>query len=198
MASQEVLSALDKLHKELDKLEPAIKHVETAQQITQSVKGIPQKHLDLLKEIKEEDTKYKNQLRELFTLELAKITKEHQVLNNITADIQTHVKTEQKALGDLKESVLAYHDKVEEINFPERFIKLESNLNELAKVVKILQNNLDKMDQNNANRSKDISLKLQEASVAFETANKKQQLLNYVTWVLIIVTSLVATYTSIG
>ena len=36
MASKEVLNALETLHRELEKLEPAIKHVETAQQITET------------------------------------------------------------------------------------------------------------------------------------------------------------------
>ena len=55
MASNEVLKALEALRKELDKLEPAIKHVETAQQVTETVKNIPQKHIDLINEVKESD-----------------------------------------------------------------------------------------------------------------------------------------------
>ena len=48
MASELVLKALDNLHRELERLEPAIKHVETAAEVTKIVKEIPQKHINLL------------------------------------------------------------------------------------------------------------------------------------------------------
>ena len=62
MKSPEVLQALETLHREIEKLEPAIRHVEMAEQVTQSVKQIPQKHLEFLKEVKSNDEKHKEEL----------------------------------------------------------------------------------------------------------------------------------------
>ncbi len=70
MLSQEVLTALESLHREIERLEPAIKHVETAQQVTQTVKAIPQKHLEFLQEVKGNDAKHKDELKNLFAKEL--------------------------------------------------------------------------------------------------------------------------------
>ena len=77
MASQEVLTALESLHREIEKLEPAIKHVETAQKVTQTVKEIPQKHVELLNEVKSNDAKHKDELKNLFAMELSSVVKEN-------------------------------------------------------------------------------------------------------------------------
>lgn len=54
MASQEVTKALEELHLQLNRLEPAIRHVEAAEQVTQMVKTIPEKHIALMEEVKAE------------------------------------------------------------------------------------------------------------------------------------------------
>lgn len=87
MPSQEVLTALESLHREIEKLEPAIRHVETAQQVTQTVKAIPQKHVELLQEVKTSDAKHKEELKTLFAKELSGFTAKNRKLQKITAEI---------------------------------------------------------------------------------------------------------------
>jgi hypothetical protein len=128
MASPEVISALETLHREIEKLEPAIKHVETAQQITKVVKSIPQKHVDLLNELKSEDIKLKDDLKTLFTTEISIITDENKNLQKTTSEIQNQVKLEMEALSYLKDTVEAFHERVQKINFPERMDKLDANV----------------------------------------------------------------------
>ena len=79
MASPEVLTALETLHREIEKLEPAIKHVEMALLVTQTVKEIPHKHVELMEEVKDNDTKHKNELKNLFTKELSSISEENKL-----------------------------------------------------------------------------------------------------------------------
>ena len=61
MASEKVLQSLETLHRELEKLGPAIEHVETAKKIAESVKDIPQKHFELIKSVKETDENFKKE-----------------------------------------------------------------------------------------------------------------------------------------
>ena len=91
MASQEVITALESLHREIEKLEPAIKHVETAQQVTQTVKAIPQKHVELLTEVKNNDAKHKEELKNLFAKELSGFTAENKKLQKTTTEIQLFI-----------------------------------------------------------------------------------------------------------
>ena len=202
MASQEVLTALESLHREIEKLEPAIKHVETAQQVTQTVKAIPQKHVELLQEVKSNDAKHKDELKNLFAKELSGFTEENKKLQKTTTEIQQQVKLEQEALAKLKETVQSFHERVEKINFPERLDKLDANLAGIMAAIQSVQSRLDGLERNISDRLRDMQdyqketratlqsgLELTKTALqtAVDTAAKKQQTLTYITWALVVV-----------
>ena len=202
MASQEVLTALESLHREIEKLEPAIKHVETAQQVTQTVKAIPQKHVELLQEVKSNDAKHKDELKNLFEKELSGFTEENKKLQKITTEIQQQVKLEQEALAKLKETVQSFHERVEKINFPERLDKLDANVAGIMAAIQSVQSRLDGLERNISDRLRDMQDYQKETRAALQsgleqtktalltavdTAAKKQQTLTYITWALVVV-----------
>ena len=202
MASQEVLSALETLHREIEKLEPAIKHVEMAQLVTQTVKAIPQKHVELLKEVKSNDAKYKEELKTLFAKELSSFTEENKKLQKTTTEIQQQVKLEQEALTKLKETVKSFHERVEKINFPERLDKLDANVAGIMSAAQAIQGRLDIVERNISDKIRDMHDYQKETratqqsgleqlkttlQTALDTTAKKQQILTYITWVLFII-----------
>lgn len=193
MPSEEVLTALESLHRELEKLEPAIKHVETAQQITQTVKGIPQKHVELLEELKDSDTKHKGELKDLFTNELIGITDENKKISKTTTEIQLQVKTEQELLSKLKDTIQEYYKRIENVNFPERLDKLDANIAGIMSAIQAVQSRLDGLERNIIDRLKDILDNQKEANSRILTnitsSSKKQQFSNYVTWLIIIISA---------
>lgn len=90
MASDKVIQSLETLHRELDKLSPAIEHVKTAQRISETVKDIPNKHLELLKSVKESDENFKKQLKEQLKSEADKVSSEvKQIIQNLK-ETQNH------------------------------------------------------------------------------------------------------------
>lgn len=204
MASQEVLLALDSLHRELEKLEPAIKHVETAQQVTEIVKGIPQKHLDFLEEITKADSNFKNGLQKIFEREIKVLITENKKLAETTSEIQEQVKLEQVALSKLKDTVQSFHDRVESINFPERLDKSDARIVGIMEAILLVQSRLDCLDsleRNISNRLKDILYYQEETRSVLQStieqskssilssineSSKNQKLLMYITWGLII------------
>src|SRR5690606_19042911 len=201
MASQEVLTALESLHREIEKLEPAIKHVETAQQVTQTVKAIPQKHVALLQEIKNNDAEHKEELKTLFAKELSGFTEENKRLQKTTTDIQQQVKLEQEALAKLKETVQSFHERVEKINFPERLDKLDANVAGIMAAIQSVQSRLDGLERNIVDRLREMHDYHKETRATFQsaveqsktalqtsvdTAAKKQQTFTYITWALIV------------
>lgn len=202
MASQEVLTALESLHREIEKLEPAIKHVETAQQVTHTVKAIPQKHVELLQEVKSNDAKHKDELKNLFEKELSGFTEENKKLQKTTTEIQQQVKLEQEALVKLKETVQSFHERVEKINFPERLDKLDANVAGIMAAIQSVQSRLDGLERNISDRLRDMQDYQKETRAALQsgleqtktalltavdTAAKKQQTLTYITWALVVV-----------
>ena len=202
MASQEVITALESLHREIEKLEPAIKHVETAQQVTQTVKAIPQKHVELLTEVKNNDAKHKEELKNLFAKELSGFTEENKKLQKTTTEIQQQVKLEQEALGKLKETVQSFYERVEKINFPERLDKLDANVAGIMAAIQSVQSRLDGLERNISDRLRDmqdyqketraaLQSGLEQTKTALQTAvdaaAKKQQTFTYITWALVVV-----------
>ena len=200
MPSNEVLTALETLHHEIEKLEPAIKHVETAQQVTQTVKAIPQKHLELLQEVKNSDAKHKDELKTIFANELSAITEENKKLQENTTAIQHQVRLEQEALAKLKEIVHSFHERVEKINFPERLDKLDANVAGIMAAIQSVQSRLDGLERNLVDRLRDmqdyqkdtragLQNMLEQSKVSLQAvvnaSAKKQQTLTYITWILI-------------
>ena len=206
MASQEVITALETLHREIEKLEPAIKHVETAQQVTQTVKAIPQKHVELLQEVKSNDAKHKDELKNLFAKELSGFTEENKELQKTTTEIQQQVKLEQEALAKLKETVQSFHERVVKINFPERLDKLDANVADIMAAIQSVQSRLDGLERNIFDRLRDLQdyqketratlqSGLEQLKIALQTkvdtAAKKQQTLTYITWMLMVVLAII-------
>jgi chromosome segregation ATPase len=202
MASQEVLTALETLHREIEKLEPAIKHVEMAQLVTQTVKAIPQKHMELLQEVKSNDAKHKDELKNLFAKELSDFTVENKKLQKTTTEIQQQVKLEQEDLAKLKETVQSFHLRVEKINFPERLDKLDANVAGIMAAIQSVQSRLDALERNITDRLRDMQDYQKETrttlqssfeqsktdlQIAVNSAAKKQQMLILIIWVLSVI-----------
>ena len=178
MASQQVLIALEELHQELNKLEPAIKHIETAQLVTKMVKDIPKKLLEI-----------SNDLKVLFSEELKVITVENKKISKTTSDIQEVVKVEIEEINKSRKVIAAFHEKVLQINFPERLDKLDANVSGLMAAIHSTQSRLDNIERNLSDKMRDLSDKQKEEMLSmrnFMVASAKKQKNNtYITWVLI-------------
>lgn len=198
MASQEVITALETLHREIEKLEPAIKHVEMAQLVTETVKTIPQKHVALLEEISKSDARYKEELKDLIEKVLLNLANENGNLQKTTSEIQKQAKLELDALGKLKEKVMSFHEKVEKINFPERLDKLDANVAGIMAAVQSVQSRLDSLERNITDRLKDIQEYQKETRVTLESRLEQSvtslKTLSYITMVVVIVAALIITF----
>jgi len=202
MASEKVIIALDLLHKELEKLEPAIKHIETAQMVTQIVKEIPEKHIDLLKSLKEEGDNHKEELKKIFKAELSKLGDENKKLTETTTVIQKDVKSELEAVGKVNSTVKNFHDGVEKINFPDRLDKVDASVAGMMAAVQAIQSRLDLVERNISDKLKEMghvqsfnSTQIKEEIVELK---KKQFYQSMVTWVLIALSLIVLTIMNRG
>lgn len=202
MASKDVILALETLHREIEKLEPAIKHVEMAQTIIGKFKEVPQKHVELLQEIKNDDKGHKEELKSLFVRELALFTDENKILQATTAEIQRRVVDEQQELSKLRETLQSFHDRIEKINFPERLDKLDANVAGIMAAIQSVQSRLDSLERNVTDRLKDLADYQKETRVSYNAtleqtkatiitiinkSSKNQMVLSYITLGLLIV-----------
>jgi uncharacterized phage infection (PIP) family protein YhgE len=176
--------------------------VETAQQVTQTVKAIPQKHVELLTEVKNNDAWHKQELKDLFAKELSGFTDENKKLQKTTTEIQQQVKMEHEALAKLKETVQSFHERVDKINFPERLDKLDANVAGIMAALQSVQSRLDGLERNISDRLRDMQDYQKETraailnsleqtktalKMAVDATGKRQQTFTYITWSLVVV-----------
>lgn len=190
MPSPEVLAALEGLHQELEKLQPAIKHIAIAETVTETVKEIPQKHLELVDAIKQESLSHKNSLRSQFEEELKKLSVQNEKAVHSTLEIQQQVKLEQQALEKLKDQVQAFHDKVDRISFPERLDKVDATVSGIMAAIQATQSRLDNIERNITDRMKEAIQTQKESTMTIKetqkASNNKVVIFFIITWVLII------------
>lgn len=206
MPSQEVLAALDKLHREIEKLEPAIRHVESAQEVTRIAGGIPARHLELLNALRDADTQHKSELLSAFHEELSSLTNENVVLQRVTGSMQEQVQSELDELAALRDTVSAYYERIEKINFPERLDKLDASVAGLMAATQAIQSRLDGLERNLSDRISGLHDFEKETrnlvlagllennttlKVGFDKFSKSQQIQNVVTWVLLVIAMLI-------
>ena len=193
MASEKVLQSLETLHRELEKLGPAIEHVETAKKIAETVKDIPQKHFELIKSVKETDENFKKELKEQLKSEAAKITVEVNKILLSFKDTQGMLKAEIIDLDKLKKTIKDFHIEIVRINFPERLDKMDANVAGIMAAVQAIQGRLDLLERNLADRlkdnqelQKDMKLEIKnllDQNMIFQEKNaKKHQINTYISW----------------
>jgi hypothetical protein len=163
MPSPEVLTALEGLHRELERLEPAIKHVETAHEVTRAVKLIPEKHVALIESLKLDNDTYKESLSLLFSAKLSSLSAETEKLILTTREMQSGIQAEHDSLTKLKEQIAGFHDKVERINFPERLDKLDATVSGIMSAVQATQSRLDNIERHLTDRLSDLSKSQEKA-----------------------------------
>jgi hypothetical protein len=197
MASEKVLQSLETLHRELEKLGPAIEHVETAKKIAETVKDIPQKHFELIKSVKETDENFKKELKEQLKSEASKITVEVNKIILSFKDTQGMLKAEIIDLDKLKKTIKDFHIEIVRINFPERLDKMDANVAGIMAAVQAIQGRLDLLERNLADRlkdnqelQKDMKLEIKnllDQNMIFQEKNaKKHQINTYISWSILI------------
>lgn len=173
MASEQVLTALEKLHNELSSLTPAIRHVEMAEQVTKAFQPIPAMHLRLVEQIKEEDADFKKSL------------------SDSAAEIQQQVKKEQQYLAELKDRVNNYYDKLERIAFPERLDKLDNSVSSVVLAIQSTQNRIENLERNLTDRIKEGAEQQRQMHATLQetisNATRKQRVTANITWTIMVV-----------
>jgi len=128
MSSQPVIEALDKLHKELLQLQPAIRHIEAAQSVTEQAKAIPGLQVSFMDNLQKSDSRYKDQLLRVFKEGLIELGNGHEIITNKTSVLNDSIAIEIEQINLLINSMQTFQNKVDEIDFPERLQQIESTV----------------------------------------------------------------------
>lgn len=205
MPSKEVLTALQELHEELEKLEPAIRHIEAAEQVTRTVKEIPERHKKLIEEINQTDKAHKQELKVLLQNHSNTLISEIKRTIESNDSIQAIIRTQLVSIEKLRVTIESFHERIERIKFPERLDKLDATVSGIMVAVQAIQSRLDLVERNLTDRLKDLSVlyksnhdilnkRFDEIMSATIKLNKRRDVMTFVTWILIILGSAVIFY----
>lgn len=147
MPSPEVLESLQKLQDELNKLEPAIKHVETAVEISNTVRTIPEKHLELLESIKKADKKFKDELSEVFREKVNDIEEVNKVTLDQVRSLAEVISQYHTKLTELRDQIEVYFEWIKSINFPDRLDKIDNSINAINIGIQNIQTRLSDVER---------------------------------------------------
>lgn len=171
----ELQQEFENLIDELEKLRPLVKHAEMVEEAIQVVRGIPQKHIDLINEIQEFDLKHKEILEKIFSNDLISLKNETNKNLNTTTELQSLVLEEISDLGKLKETIRDFYHRIGKIHLQQRLNNIESNLNEIITSVNSLQDSFDLIESKIAEQMNILSNTQNEILTKMYALNKRQQ-----------------------
>jgi chromosome segregation ATPase len=128
MASTEVINALNNLQKELDRLEPALQHIEATIKVTNLVKEIPNKHLEFVTLLNELDKSLKGDLVKYFRDEVEIIKNSNSAVADNIGNLLNRLNAHVDKIAGLNNQIESFHNRVEKINFPERLDKVDATV----------------------------------------------------------------------
>jgi chromosome segregation ATPase len=128
MASTEVINALNNLQKELDRLEPALQHIEATIKVTNLVKEIPNKHLEFVTLLNELDKSLKSDLVKYFRDEVQIIKNSNSAVADNIGNLLNRLNEHVDKIAGLNNQIESFHNRIEKINFPERLDKVDATV----------------------------------------------------------------------
>lgn len=208
MASEKVLQSLETLHRELEKISPAIEQINLAREAAEMVKEIPKIHLELVNELKKmdlelkedlkkQDLAYKNDLKSDFKKNIDTVFEEGRKIYAASKEIQDETKIRLKELEKLLNGIKNLYEKINSINFPERLDKMDANVAGIMAAVQAIQGRLDLLERNIADKlkdnqefQKDMKLEIKnlfDQNMIFQEKNaKKHQINTYISWSILV------------
>lgn len=170
--NEQITSALEKLHSDLNELAPAIEHVKMAESVTKLVSEIPKKHIALLSEIEKVQKEYKSSFKAIVESETKGLFDEHKI-------IIKEIKKEQERINELISNVQNYINSIEEylkninaIDFPTRLNSIDNDISSISSASNNLQGSVNNLQQTITDMQKASILNMSELKLDIERFSK--------------------------
>lgn len=182
MASQLVLDQLQKLHKELDRVQPALKQVELAQTVIEQAKKISEGYGDFTTRLEEQEAAFKEKLTTELNQRADALHKEVDAVIQSANGIVKKLNEHDRELTGIKGTIAPLADQLAAIQLKDRLTTLQetssSTAGQLSQRTETIQGQLTQLAEGMA-----------ALDGKMETILKNQrnaQWLTYTTWMLIV------------
>ena len=181
--SQDIHTHLEKLKTELNKLEPAVKHLQKADEnataLISSLSNIHKefsKHLQSIeKSLSDTNAKHQKQLTKEIQESTKKINDATELLSKSNSTFEKQIKNLLSEYSELGNTTATLIKKIESVDFPKRFDKLDATVSSINQGLQNTQTRIGDLERNIKDdlqaKTKDVILKVESTE-----NNLKQQI----------------------
>ena len=171
--SQDIHTHLEKLKTELNKLEPAVKHLQKADEnataLISSLTNIHKefsKHLQSIeKSLSDANAKHQKQLTKEIQESTKKINDATELLSKSNSTFEKQIKNLLSEYSGLGDATAALIKKIESVDFPKRFDKLDTTVSSINQGLQNTQTRIGDLERNIKDdlqaKTKDVILKVE-------------------------------------
>jgi hypothetical protein len=182
MWNSEITEAMERLHRELNELAPAIEHVRLATEVTTQVSEIPKRHLDLIKDVEASQNAFSEKLTEIVKDETSQVLKGNKSILDQIGNSNKEINEFTLALKSNVDAIDAYLNKINSIDFPARLSSIEADISSISSALNNLQFSINNLQSeyvryNDENRNRQDNLKDQLTASSEKQAVSSQELM---------------------
>ena len=170
--NEQITTALERLHADLNELAPAIEHVKMAESVTKLVGKIPNMHVALLSEIEKVQNEYKSSFKAIVESESKDLFGEHK-------KIIKELKSDQEKLNEFISSIQNYINSIGEylknidsIDFPTRLNSIDNDISSISSASNNLQGSVNNLQQTVTEMQKASILNMSDLKIDIERFSK--------------------------
>lgn len=202
--SEQVLQALEELHQQIDRMQPAIRQVEIAEQLISEVRKIPEQYIELLGKLGNQEQKFKEQLTNALESQASELKRQVKTVVDSAGRMIDGAKDINKNLSALTGDIKAYYNKMSGMQLDvrldtlqntltTRFEKLDTHTSSLLLGIQNIQGELDLLESNIGSRLQDEAEKqkiiLHQIQSQIKTSERRQKVFFIVTSLLIAIST---------
>lgn len=154
MINVEIEKSLKELHQELEKLAPAIEHIELLRNVIVTVQSIPNKHIELIESLKSVDSEFKKETLEHIKQEMAQLIQSNSKLIEEMGLISSSNESVVNSLKNYSIKIEEYLSNIASVDFPARLSSIEADISSSSSALNNLQGSINNI-QSEQNRNTD-------------------------------------------
>jgi chromosome segregation ATPase len=186
--NSKVQEALEQLHRELERLAPAVNHIEAARKVTEGVAKLPELFDEESRSNAELYIGMFHQYKGKIDLHVEELEKAIFIFKEDSEVLTSAMTEETEALTQLRQRIAEYQEKIAAIDFPTRLDKLDATVSGIMAATQTTQGRVDNLERTTSEKLNVLSAAVenqQKALVAsIEKANKSTRTLLVVSIVL--------------
>jgi chromosome segregation ATPase len=171
--NSKVQEALEQLHRELERLAPAVNHIEAAQEVTSHVAKLPELFREDAVLSEERYSAAIHLYQQQLDYHAAELSQALEKFQQESGELTSAMSEEGKQLTELRQRISEYQEKIAAIDFPTRLDKLDAIVSGIMAATQTTQGRIDNLERTTAEKLSALSVAVENQQKALATSIEK-------------------------